>query len=76
MSMGPYASSSPPPTPSTSLPNPYEQTRKAIDAIQNKSPIADIDFTIHAMEDGTEVSTQERVCRGIDSPFASPLLTL
>jgi len=76
MSMGASGSSSPPPTPSTSFPNSYEQTRKAIDAIQNKSPVIDIDFTIHVMEDGTEVSTQERVCKGINSPFATPLLTL
>jgi serine/threonine-protein phosphatase 2B catalytic subunit len=33
--------------------------------VQNKVPVTDIDFTIHAMEDGTEVSTQERVCKGI-----------
>jgi serine/threonine-protein phosphatase 2B catalytic subunit len=45
----------------------YDQTQKAIDAMQNKSPVADIDFTIHEMEDGTEVSTHERVCKGICS---------
>lgn len=53
--------SSRPTTPSYST---YEQTRKAIDAVQNKVPVTDVDFTIHAMEDGTEVSTQERVCKG------------
>jgi hypothetical protein len=44
----------------------YEQTRKAIDAIQNKGPIADIDFTIHVMEDGSEVCTTERIVKGKD----------
>ena len=43
----------------------YEQTRKAIHAIQNKGPKVDIDFTIHVMDDGSEVSTQERICKGI-----------
>jgi len=62
--------SSPPTTPSVASSGytAYEQTQKAIDAMQNKAPVSDIDFTIHAMEDGTEVSTQERVCRGIVFP--------
>jgi serine/threonine-protein phosphatase 2B catalytic subunit len=59
------ASSSPPSSPPGSSFRSYEQTQKAIDAIQNKTPIEDIDFTVHMMEDGTEVSTQERVCKGI-----------
>jgi len=46
----------------------YEQTQKAIDAIQNKAPVEEIDFTLHVMEDGTEVSTLERVCKGIFLP--------
>lgn len=63
MSMG--ASTSPSSRPTTpSGYTTYEQTRKAIDAMQNKVPVTDVDFTIHAMEDGTEVSTQERVCKG------------
>lgn len=58
--------SSPPISPSTSPSfTAYEQTQRAINAVQNKAPIEDIDFTIHVMEDGTEVSTQERVCKGI-----------
>lgn len=38
----------------------------AIRAVQNKSnrQIPEIDFTLHTMEDGTQVSTQERVCKG------------
>jgi hypothetical protein len=34
-------------------------------AIQNKKQVPEIDFTLHTMEDGTQVSTQERVCKGM-----------
>ncbi len=34
-------------------------------AIQQKKPIPEIDFSLHKMEDGTQVSTQERVCKGM-----------
>lgn len=40
------------------------QVEKALLAIQNKGPIPEIDFTIHTMEDGSQVSTQERICKG------------
>ena len=33
-------------------------------AIQDKKPVPEIDFTLHTMEDNTQVSTQERVCKG------------
>jgi serine/threonine-protein phosphatase 2B catalytic subunit len=33
-------------------------------AVQNKKQVPEIDFTLHTMEDGTQVSTQERVCKG------------
>ena len=33
-------------------------------AVHEKRPIPEIDFTLHTMEDGTQVSTQERVCKG------------
>jgi len=36
----------------------------AVRAVQNKRQIPEIDFTLHTMEDGTQVSTQERVCKG------------
>lgn len=36
----------------------------ALRAVQNKRQIPEIDFTLHTMEDGTQVSTQERVCKG------------
>ena len=38
--------------------------------MRNKNPVPDIDFTVHVMEDGTEVSTQERVCKGTRLPIA------
>jgi hypothetical protein len=33
-------------------------------AVAHKKPVPEIDFTLHTMEDGTQVSTQERVCKG------------
>ncbi|KAG8529650.1 uncharacterized protein KY384_005131 [Bacidia gigantensis] len=43
-------------------------------AIQTKKPVPDIDFSLHTMEDGTEVSTQERVCKGkyVQAPAFNP----
>lgn len=41
-----------------------QQVDNAIRAIQQKKPLPEIDFTIHTMEDGTQVSTMERVCKG------------
>lgn len=41
-----------------------KQVDNAIRAIQEKKPIPEIDFTIHTMEDGTQVNTMERVCKG------------
>jgi serine/threonine-protein phosphatase 2B catalytic subunit len=43
---------------------PASYTDNAIRAMQNKKPVPEIDFTLHTMEDGTTVSTQERVCKG------------
>jgi len=37
----------------------------AIRAVRDKKPPPEIDFTLHTMEDGTEVSTLERVCKGM-----------
>jgi len=34
-------------------------------ALVDKKPVPEIDFTLHTMEDGTQVSTQERICKGI-----------
>jgi serine/threonine-protein phosphatase 2B catalytic subunit len=36
----------------------------AIRAVQQKKPLPEIDFTLHTMEDGSQVSTMERVCKG------------
>lgn len=33
-------------------------------AVVDKKPVPEIDFTLHIMEDGSQVSTQERVCKG------------
>jgi serine/threonine-protein phosphatase 2B catalytic subunit len=47
-----------------------ENTQKlenAIRAVNEKRPPPEIDFTLHTMEDGTQVSTLERVCKGISN---------
>ncbi len=35
-------------------------------AALEKKPVPEIDFTLHTMEDDTQVSTQERVCKGMN----------
>lgn len=40
----------------------------AIRAVKEKKPLPEIDFTLHTMEDGTQVSTLDRVCKGTDAP--------
>jgi serine/threonine-protein phosphatase 2B catalytic subunit len=42
------------------------QIDNAIRALSEKKPIPEIDFTLHTMEDGSQVSTLERVCKGMD----------
>ncbi|KAL1991965.1 hypothetical protein VTN49DRAFT_5273 [Thermomyces lanuginosus] len=37
-------------------------------AVTHKKPVPDIDFTLHTMEDGTQVSTLERVCKDVQAP--------
>lgn len=37
---------------------------KAVRAVQQKKPLPEIDFSLHTMEDGNQVSTMERVCKG------------
>lgn len=44
------------------------QVDNALRAIQTKKPVPEIDFTLHTMEDGSQVSTMERVCKGTLSP--------
>ena len=45
-----------------------ENTQKlenTIRAVNQKKPPPEIDFTLHTMEDGSQVSTLERVCKGV-----------
>jgi len=35
--------------------------------MQHKKQVPEIDFTLHTMEDGSTVSTQERACKGMSS---------
>lgn len=41
-----------------------QQYDNAIRAMREKKPLPVIDFSIHTMEDGSQVSTFERVCKG------------
>lgn len=38
---------------------------RVTEAITDRKPVPEIDFTLHEMEDGTQVSTLERVCKGM-----------
>ena len=38
--------------------------RRIQDRVGGKKVLPEIDFTLHTMEDGSTVSTQERVCKG------------
>lgn len=51
---------------------PNSQVDKALRAIHQKKPIPEIDFTLHTMEDGTQVSTMERVCKDVQAPAMHP----
>ncbi|KAG1870466.1 Metallo-dependent phosphatase-like protein [Suillus tomentosus] len=41
---------------------------RAIEQIQHKKPLPDIDFTQHVLEDGNTISTQERVVKDVQAP--------
>jgi len=43
-----------------------QQEGNAMRAIQQQNPLPEIDFTIYTMEDGTQVSTKGRVCKGME----------
>ena len=45
----------------------YAETavRRIQDRVGGKKVLPEIDFTLHTMEDGSTVSTQERVCKGM-----------
>lgn len=42
------------------------QIDNAIRALSAKKPVPEIDFTLHTMEDKSQVSTLERVCKGTE----------
>lgn len=44
----------------------------AIRAVKEKKPLPEIDFTLHTMEDGSQVSTLDRVCKGMFWKCAFP----
>ncbi|KAI9780510.1 MAG: 3',5'-cyclic-nucleotide phosphodiesterase (PDEase) (3':5'-CNP) [Candelina submexicana] len=48
------------------------QLDNAIRAVHEKRSVPEIDFTLHTMEDGTQVSTQERVCKDVQAPAFHP----
>lgn len=41
-----------------------QQVDNALRALSQKKPIPEIDFTLHTMEDGSQVNTMERVVKG------------
>ena len=41
------------------------QIQKAIDQIQDKGPLPEIDFTQHQLDNGYTISTQERVVKEV-----------
>ncbi len=45
-----------------------QRVEKALQQIRNKPAAPEIDFTIHTTEDGTQVSTQERVIKDVQAP--------
>jgi serine/threonine-protein phosphatase 2B catalytic subunit len=49
--------------------NPEVYLDNAIRAVREKKQVPEIDFTIHEMEDGSQVNTQERVCKGESTPL-------
>jgi hypothetical protein len=56
---------------STATPKPHskqQHIQRAISQFTDRAPVPEIDFTQHALEDGTTVSTQERMVKDV-SPF-------
>ncbi|MCJ1313014.1 3',5'-cyclic-nucleotide phosphodiesterase (PDEase) (3':5'-CNP) [Agyrium rufum] len=49
-----------------------QRDQSLVRAVHAKRPIPEIDFTLHTMEDGTQVSTQERVCKDVQAPAFHP----
>ncbi|KAJ7897638.1 serine/threonine protein phosphatase 2B [Mycena olivaceomarginata] len=51
--------------------NAPEHIAQALAQIQNRAPPPEIDFTQHILEDGTAISTQERVVKDVQAPAPS-----
>ncbi|KAI9828328.1 MAG: 3',5'-cyclic-nucleotide phosphodiesterase (PDEase) (3':5'-CNP) [Thelocarpon impressellum] len=49
-----------------------KQLDNAIRAVHEKKPVPEIDFTLHTLEDGTQVATNERVCKDVQAPAFNP----
>ncbi|CAD6945764.1 unnamed protein product [Tilletia controversa] len=50
-----------------------QRLQKGIAQIQHRPPTIEIDFTMHTTDDGTQVSTQERVIKDVQAPaFSKP----
>ena len=56
----------------------HEHLAKAASEIQHKraAVIPTIDFTVHTLDDGTTVHTNERVVKEVLGPFVLPIHTL
>lgn len=52
--------------------NSDQYIENAVRAVSEKKPVPEIDFTLHTMEDGTQVSTLERVCKDVQAPAFHP----
>lgn len=51
------------------------QTQRAIAEISDKPSVPEIDFTQHQLEDGSYVSTQERVIKDVSSYILRSTMT-
>lgn len=47
-----------------------QQTAAAVEAVRNRAtaPLPTIDFTVHVQDDGTTVSTTERIVKEVQAP--------
>ncbi|KAK7545170.1 serine/threonine-protein phosphatase 2B catalytic subunit A1 [Phyllosticta citribraziliensis] len=48
--------------------NTEEYIQNAVRAVHQKKPVPEIDFTLHTMEDGSQVNTMDRVCKDVQAP--------
>jgi len=60
------------PPPTTAMDTSKVQIDNALRALHEKKPVPEIDFTLHTMEDGSQVSTMERVCKDVQAPAMHP----